>query len=124
MPKVTFVHGKDKQEIEVPEGGNLRQEALKHNVSLYRGLEKYANCRGLGVCGTCKVLVKAGGENLSKPTLFEKGRLALMPFATIGHEGEMRLACQTTVNGDCTVETKPGLDLEGENFWQKPWPNK
>lgn len=124
MPKVTFVHGKEKQELEVPVGANLRQEALKQNVSLYRGLEKFANCRGLGVCGTCKVLVKAGAENLSKPSLFEKGRLALMPFATIGHENEMRLACQATVQGDVTVETKPGLDMDGENFWQKPWPNK
>ena len=124
MPKVTFVNGKDKQVVEVPDGANLRQEALKNNVALYRGLENYANCRGLGVCGTCKILVKAGPENLSKPSLFEKGRLALMPFATIGHEDEMRLACQVTVQGDCTVETKPGLDMDGENFWQKPWPNK
>lgn len=124
MPKVTFVHGKEKQEIEVPQGANLRQEALKHNVSLYKGPDKLLNCRGLGVCGTCKVLVKAGAENLSKPNLFEKGRLALMPFSTIGHENEMRLACQATVQGDVTVETKPSMDLEGENFWQKPWPNK
>lgn len=124
MPKVTFVNGKEKQVVEVPDGANLRQEALQNNVSLYRGVEKYANCRGLGVCGTCKVIVKAGMEHLSKPGLFEKGRLALMPFAPIGHENEMRLACQTTVHGDCTIETKPALDMDGENFWQKPWPNK
>jgi hypothetical protein len=28
------------------------------------------------------------------------------------------------VNGDCAVETNPGLNWDGENFWQKPYPNK
>jgi ferredoxin len=122
MPKITFVN--EKQDLEVPAGSNLRQQAIKANIGLYPGLAKYLNCRGLGSCGTCKVLVKKGMENLSPMGLYEKVRLALMPFATIGHEHEMRLACQTTVNGDCTVQTRPAIDLEGENFWQKPWPNK
>lgn len=122
MPKITFVT--EKQEIEVPAGSNLRTEALKANIGLYPGLTKYLNCHGFGSCGTCKVLVKKGMENVSPMGTWEKIRLALMPFATIGHENEMRLACQTTVNGDCTIETKPSLDLDGENFWQKPWPNK
>ena len=29
----------------------------------------------------------------------------------------MRLACQTKVHGDITVETKPPLNLFGENFF-------
>jgi len=29
----------------------------------------------------------------------------------------MRLACQTKVNGDITVETTPPLNLFGENFF-------
>ena len=45
-------------------------------------------------------------------------------LATIGHEDEMRLACQVQVNGDCKIETQPGFNWEGENFWQKPYPNK
>jgi hypothetical protein len=28
------------------------------------------------------------------------------------------------VNGDCTIETTPALNMSGENFWQKPYPNK
>ena len=45
--------------------------------------------------------------------------------ATIGRlEDEMRLACQVQVNGDCTVETRPAFNWSGENFWQKPYPNK
>jgi len=122
MPKVKFVA--EKQEIEVPVGANLRQEAMKAGIQLYPGINRVVNCMGLGTCGTCRVLVKAGIDNLSPMGLKEKIRLFLMPFATIGHEKEMRLACQVQVNGDCTVETKPAFNLNGDTFWQKPYPNK
>ena len=57
----------------------------------------------------------------------EKINLNLHPLnmlASIGHEDEMRLSCQVQVNGDCTIETTPPLNLSGDNFWQKPYPNK
>jgi len=53
--------------------------------------------------------------------------LSLFPLtmlAVIGHEDEMRLSCQVRVNGDCSVETQPAMNWSGENFWQKPYPNK
>jgi ferredoxin len=121
MPKVTFV--KEKRDIEVPAGANLRQEALKAGIQLYPGLSRIFNCRGLGSCGTCRVHVKKGMENLSPKGFKERLRLALSMFA-IGHENEVRLACQTKVLGDCAVETQPEFNLWGENFWQKPYPNK
>ena len=128
MPKVTFVnHKNEKQEIEVPAGSNLRTEARKAGVPLYRGIDKYLNCRGLGLCGTCKVLVKAGKENLGPRSRRERLNFYLHPLsllAAIEHEDEMRLACQCTVNGDCTIETQPAFNWYGENFWQKPYPNK
>ena len=125
MPKVTFVN--EKQEIDVPAGANLRQEALKAGISIYPGIFRYANCLGFGLCGTCRVLVKKGMENLSPRTLMERVNINTHPLtmiAAIGHEHEMRLACQVQVNGDCTIETKPPFPLTGENFWQKPYPNK
>ncbi|MBL8800339.1 MAG: (2Fe-2S)-binding protein [Planctomycetia bacterium] len=125
MPKVTFV--KEKKEIEVPAGANLRDEATKAGVPVYKGLDKLVNCRGFGLCGTCRVLVKKGMENLSPKTTKEKVNFNLHPLgmmAVIGHEEEMRLSCQVTINGDCSVETTPDLNLSGENFWQKPYPNK
>ena len=123
MPKVTFIYGKEKKEVEVPEGANLREEALKAGVPVYAGLDRYLNCRGLGLCGTCRVLVKKGMENLSPKGTREKIKLATM-MSAIGHEDEMRLSCQVEVNGDCTVEARPPLNLSGDNFWQKPYPNK
>ncbi len=125
MPKVTFVN--EKVEIEVPEGANLRQEARKAGIELYSGIFRYLNCRGLGQCGTCRVLVKKGMENLSPKTMVEKFTMTFHPLTTlavIGQEEESRLSCQVKVMGDCTIETRPGYNLSGENFWQKPYPNK
>lgn len=125
MPRVTFIN--EKQEIEVPAGSNLREEARKAGIALYWGADRLFNCRGLGLCGTCKVLVKKGMDNLSPRTLRERFNLNLHPrslLAAIGHEDEMRLACQVQVNGDCSVETQPGIDWSGENFWERKYPNK
>ena len=125
MPKVVFVN--EKTEIEVPAGSNLRTEARKAGLNIYSGLDRFLNCRGFGLCGTCRVLVKKGMENLSPKTVMERLNLAVHPLtslAVLGHENEMRLACQVQVNGDCTIETHPPFNWSGENFWQKPYPNK
>jgi ferredoxin len=125
MPKVFFVN--EKRELEVPQGSNLRKEARQAGIEVHGTVESYLNCMGNGLCGTCRVLVKKGMENLSPRSLREKINLNLHPLtmlAAIGHEDEMRLSCQVTVNGDCTIETHPALNLSGENFWQKPYPNK
>ena len=128
MPKVTFVNDKnEKQEIEVPAGANLRDEARKAGIPIYRGMDRYLNCRGMGLCGTCKVLVNAGTENLSRKGIMEKINFYLHPLsmlAVIEHENDMRLACQCQVNGDCTIAVQPEFNWCGENFWQKPFPNK
>jgi ferredoxin len=121
MPKVTVVN--EKKEIEVPAGSNLREELRKGGVEVYQGLSRYLNCFGHGTCGTCRVLVKKGMEHLSPKGRMERFTLWRM-LSAIGHEDQMRLSCQVQVNGDCTVETKPAMNLSGENFWQKPYPNK
>ena len=125
MPKVFFVN--EKKEIEVAEGANLRQEARAAGVEVHGMIESYLNCRGNGLCGTCRVLIKKGMENLRPKTRMERFNLAAHPLsmlAAIGNEDEIRLSCQVQVNGDCTVETHPAFNWKGENFWQKPYPNK
>jgi ferredoxin len=114
MPTITFTN--EKKEIQVPEGANLRKEALAAGVPLYPGIHKVANCRGFGQCGSCRVLVTKGMENTSRKGLLESARLAVS-LAYIGNESTMRLACQTRVNGDITVTTRPPLNLFGENFF-------
>ena len=125
MPKVVFVN--EKKELEVARGANLRKVARAAGVEVHGTVESYLNCRGNGLCGTCRVLVKKGMENLGPKTMMEKINLSAHPLsllASIGHEEELRLSCQVKVNGDCTIETHPAFNWSGENFWQKPYPNK
>src|SRR6516162_9378629 len=123
MPKVVVVN--EKKEIEVPVGANLRTATRAAGIEVYAGLSRYVNCRGHGLCGTCRVLVQKGIENLSPKGRLERIKLATM-MSAIGHEdGQkevMRLSCQVQVNGDCSVVTRPPLNLSGDNFWQKPYP--
>ena len=114
MPTITFAN--EKKEIQVPQGANLRKEALRAGVQLYPGIHKLANCRGFGTCGSCRVLVTKGMENTSSKGLLESARLGVS-LAYIGNEATMRLACQTKVEGDITVTTCPPLNLFGENFF-------
>jgi ferredoxin len=124
MPKI-IVLNEQKKEIEVPAGANLRQALREASVQVYSGFEKYLNCRGLGLCGTCTVLVKKGMDQVSKKTLREKFAFTLHPkasLAVIGHEDEMRLSCQVAVEGDVEIEVRPAFHLSGETFWSKPFP--
>ena len=49
MPTITFAN--EKKEIQVPNGANLRKEALRAGVQLYPGIHKVVNCHGFGQCG-------------------------------------------------------------------------
>ena len=129
MPLVKFV--KEKKEIEVPVGANLRNEAIKAGINLNQGINglgasinRVVNCAGLGMCGTCRVLVTSGMESTNKLTRREwiKFKAVVTPdpipsLAYVGHEDTMRLACCTTVNGDLEVMSGPEISLFGENFF-------
>jgi ferredoxin len=130
MPRIKFI--KEKLEIEVPEGANLRSAAADAGIVTNYGVNGWGdgmvrtlNCMGMGMCGTCRVLIKKGIENTSKLTLKEKVKFKVpiptgdpIPFfAYIGNEDEMRLACQTKVLGDLEVETAPEVNLFGDNYF-------
>lgn len=114
MPTIKFVS--EKKEIQVPVGANLRAEAINAGVGVYRGIDKVAHCPGLGLCGTCRVIIVKGMENLSPMGVRERFK-SKTSMAFIGHEKDMRLACQVQVNGDVEVVTRPELNLFGENFF-------
>lgn len=111
MPRIKFV--KEKKEIEVPAGTNLRQAMLDNKVPVYSGIHQVLNCGGRGTCGSCRVHVKEGEQNLSGKTFLERLRMALA-FFPIGHESEVRLSCQAKVQGDVTVEATPAMNWYGE----------
>jgi ferredoxin len=114
MPTIKFVN--EKKEIQVPEGANLRLEAIRAGVELYQGPEKLLNCHGWGLCAGCRVNVIKGMEHLSPPGIVERLSLA-KTMAYVGNEKTMRLACQTEVLGDVEVQTRPSLNLFGDNFF-------
>ena len=128
MPIVKFTN--ENIEIEVGPGENLRTAAIQAGINLYakgEGLiataKKNLNCHGLGMCGTCRVLVTKGMENTNSMGAMETFRFhcplpdPLPCMAYINNEDNMRLACCTTFNGDIEVETTPPLNLFGENFF-------
>ena len=136
MPVVKFV--KEKKEIEVPVGANLRAEAVKAGINLncaFSGLSdgidrcsqtvsKYVCCHGLGMCGTCRVRITQGMDQTNALTRREKLKFKYVPLpdplpclAYLGNEEAMRLACMTRVEGDIEVESSPELNLFGENFY-------
>lgn len=121
MPIVTFVT--EKKQVQVPEGANLRREAIKAGVRIYNGmnglgagLNEVFNCHGLGTCGTCRVLIAKGQDNASPMGMLEKANLKAGPaaFAYIGNEENMRLACQVEIRGDMEVVTRPTFNLFGD----------
>ncbi|WP_248926936.1 2Fe-2S iron-sulfur cluster-binding protein [Paenibacillus hamazuiensis] len=89
MPSVTFqTSGKS---IEIEKDTNLLRMSIR-----YEGSVPY-KCGG-GLCGTCRVRIVEGGENLSKVMKKEIDRLGKEKI-DMGY----RLACQTFISGDVTV---------------------
>ncbi|MGC8626741.1 MAG: ASKHA domain-containing protein, partial [Acidimicrobiales bacterium] len=80
---------------EVPTGTTLLAAARS------AGVELVSVCGGLGLCGTCRVLLTTG--QLSPPSAVEKELLSPAELS----EGT-RLACQATVTGDVAVSIPPG----------------
>ena len=111
MPTIHFT--REKKKVACPNGANLRQVAMENGIQLYPGMKKYLNCHGFGQCGECRVHVLKGMENLSPVGMVEKFRVAVSWFK-FGHEHEVRLACQTSVNGNVEVLTQPEFNWFGE----------
>ncbi|ELZ85858.1 ferredoxin-like protein [Haloferax elongans ATCC BAA-1513] len=105
MPTVHF-RGR---EIECNRGAVLRDVLREAGESPYNGSASWANCRGVGCCGTCAVSVEGPVTHRTK---MEGWRLNFPP-----HDGKLgvRLSCQTLVLGDLWVEKYPG-------FWGQEMP--
>ncbi len=98
MANIKFVS--ENQEIIAADGANLRIKALENRIDLYTFTGKMMNCGGYGQCGTCIVEIVEGIDNLPPRTEAEERILRKKPDT-------YRLACQTLVNGNITVQTKP-----------------
>ncbi len=99
VPKVLV----KEQEIEFKSepGANLRVEMLKNKAKLYKGIHRFANCHGHGLCGSCLVRVESNPAGLTDRTETENAKL-------FGANPHIRLACQAEICGDIEITT----DLE------------
>ncbi len=98
MPRLTFIN--EKQDVNVTQGSNIRQKALDQSIGIYTLKGKLTNCGGYGQCGTCIIEVVEGMSNLSPRTEVEIRKLKKKPDT-------YRLACQTLVQGNASIKTKP-----------------
>lgn len=98
MANIKFVE--EGKEVIAMDGANLRIKAVENGIDLYKFVGKLTNCGGYGQCGTCTVEIIEGIEYLSPRTDFENKKLKRKP-------DNYRLACQTMVNGDVSVKTRP-----------------
>lgn len=128
MPKVTFVNENVVADVEA--GTSIRNAAKSVNINTNQGvngmgagINKFLNCKGMGMCGTCRVLVTEGMENTTEQGMREK-KCFNLPFpdplpalAYTEYPDTMRLACMCKIEGDITVETGPEVNLFGENYF-------
>src|SRR3712207_3726557 len=103
MPRVT-AQGKT---FECQQGTNLRQVLLQHGIDLHNGEANWINCRGIGTCGTCAVMIDGA---VSEPNWRETARRSLPPHSLTQNR---RLACQTQVLGDIKVTKFDGFWGQG-----------
>jgi 2Fe-2S ferredoxin len=77
--------------------GSLLDIALANHVDIEHA------CGGVGACGTCHVIVRAGMNNLTQPDEEELDRVELAPGNTVNS----RLACLAVVTGGQVVVEVP-----------------
>lgn len=98
-PKVTFTT--EVVTVDCRPGQTIREVAKAAGIELERGLWRWGNCRGLGLCGACKVWVRPRGKGaVSEKDGWERSKADL--------QGSGRLGCRARIFGDVEVTTLPG----------------
>ena len=110
MPVITLVN--EGKTLEAPEGTNLRQLLLKNKINLYRGKDKFLNCFGHGLCGTCRVEVVDGKGAPPTSALEESSLIGLAPFYARAILKNTRLACRMNITKDMSIKTMPPIAID------------
>lgn len=88
---------KQNRTIKVESGVNLREAAIANKLSVYPHILKIFNCRGRGLCTSCKVEIVSGKVDPRNDVETEKLKSSKNPH--------VRLACQVTVTDNLIVRT-------------------
>jgi ferredoxin len=110
MPVITL--GDSGKTIEVPEGANLRKTLLKNKLSPYIGKDRFLNCMGNGLCGTCRIeVVDCKGAPPMTP-MEDAALVGLAPFYARKIPKNVRLACRINVTKDMTIRMFPMVTID------------
>ncbi|MBI3765418.1 MAG: (2Fe-2S)-binding protein [Ignavibacteriales bacterium] len=110
MPVITLVN--EGKTLEVVERANLRKALLKNGISPYVGKDKFLNCLGNGLCGTCRVEVVDGKGAPPMSPLEEASLLGLVPLYARQVPKNVRLACRIDVTKDMSIKTYPVITID------------
>ena len=110
MPLITLVH--EGKTIEAPEGANLRKIFLKNGISPYVGKDRFLNCFGNGLCGTCRVEVVDGKGAPPLTPLEEAALIGFAPFYGRAIPKNVRLSCRIEVGKDMAIRTSPHVEID------------
>ena len=110
MPVLTLVN--EGKTIDVPEGANLRKVLLKNGITPYTGIDAVLNCRGNGLCGTCRVEVVDGKGAPTMTPLEESALVGLIPFYGRQIPKNVRLSCRIDVTKDMSIKTHPKVETD------------
>jgi len=98
MPTVLVKFLKDEliQEVECTQGQNLFQCFEENSIKLPHG------CLA-GSCGSCRIEILEGYENLSEPSFIENDTIQSLK-SQYGNEKNIRLSCRAKINGPITFK--------------------
>jgi ferredoxin len=103
MPIVSLEIDGETKEIEAKEGARIFDELEKQGISLPHG------CLA-GSCGSCRILIIEGVENVSAPSTIEKDTVNHMKQTYMEKYGEdymkgktLRLSCRAKVQGPIRI---------------------
>ncbi len=97
MLEVTFE--KQNRTLKVESGANLREAAIAAKLGIYAHIFKLLNCRGRGLCATCRVEIVSG--QVPERNEVENKNLA----RALKKNPNLRLACQIPVKDNLVVRT-------------------
>src|SRR5260221_6241896 len=110
MPVITLVN--EGKTFEVAEGTNLRKALLKKGVNPYVGKDKFLNCLGNGLCGTCRVEVVDGKGAPVMEGMEEVALAGLIPFYARQIPKNVRLSCRINLTKDIAIKTHPVITID------------
>ena len=90
---------KQNKTIKVESGVNLREAAIAEKIGIYAHIFKLLNCRGRGLCSTCRVEIVSGQVDPRNEVEDKNLRKSLKK------NPNLRLACQITVDDNLVVRS-------------------